>query len=50
MREEDLETAVTTREFEDFGDRGCHREKILDGLTKWHGRLSVVELNNNTED
>ena len=44
LRKEKLENIVTTGKINGRKDRGRQREKMLDSLTKWHGRKSTPEL------
>lgn len=46
-----MKTFVTTLQTEGIRDKSQQREKIeeiLDGLPEWHRRLSLGELNKNT--
>ena len=44
LRKGKLENIVTTDKINGRKDRGRQREKMLDSLTKWHGRKSTTEL------
>jgi hypothetical protein len=44
LRKGKLENIVTTGKINGRKDRGRQREKMLDSLTKWHGRKSTTEL------
>ena len=44
LRKGKLEHLVTTGKIIGRRDRGKQREKILDGLTKWHGKKRTTEL------
>jgi hypothetical protein len=44
LRKGKLENIVTTGKINSRKDRGRQREKMLDSLTKWHGRKSTTEL------
>ena len=50
MRRGRLEHMVTTGKIEGKRDRGRQREKMLDGLTRWHGARSPAELIDKTKD
>jgi len=44
LRKGKLEHIATTGKMIGRRDRGRQREKILDSLTKWHGRESTTDL------
>ena len=50
MRRGKLEHTITAGKIEGKRDRGRQREKMLDGLTRWHGAQSPAELIDNTRD
>ena len=50
LRKGKIEYLVTKAKIMGRRDRGRQREKILDSLTKWHGRGSNTELINCTRD
>lgn len=45
-----IENIVTTGTLEGKRGRGRPAEKILDGLTKWHGRKTTTELIESMKD
>jgi hypothetical protein len=42
LRKRKLENMVTTGKIKGRKDRGSIREKMLDSLTKWHGRKTIA--------
>ena len=50
MRRDGLESLVTMGKIQGKRDRGRQREKILDGLTSWHGKGSKTTLIQCTRD
>ena len=50
MRRGGIENILTTGKIEGTRTRGRPREKILDSLTRWHGRKSTAEIIACTKD